>query len=341
MSQSPLTMALHRLSRTGVLSVGFLLIGCATFTAPTGGTFDNHDSVAGPALEDPFRGPSRPIRRSERSIGRTVPFLWKTVATTESGEPLQANFAGRTGFRSLVIGSVAGNDTVAVNFTEKLARYLHSNELIMGGVRATVLRSLNPDGIIQNSHRNAGGLYLNALFPHGGVVPSPAETNKLPKEIRFLIGYVLDQRPQRIIHIRTVRGSRGLLAVSHGATDSGREVREWLDFDLRSLPRDVNQGTLESWASHRGDTDVITFGIPSQTDEDDAWALYGDAVLTLLQDGDSKSRRVAREQKQQRTTNHRHPWGDQSNNTSWDEMFQEDLRYDFRAAAGFDTLMFE
>ncbi len=301
MVQSPLTITLQHLTWTAVLSVGFLLNGCATTTdsafspAASGyGVFGQR--VSRPKHADPFRRPSRSYHRKSRLIPRTGPFAWHTVATTALGEPLQAISAGDGAFRSLVIGSVGGNDKVAVNLTEELARYLHSNQLIMGGVRVTVLRTLNPDGMRRDSHKNGDGYYLNELFPDQGQIPSPPEAIRLPKEIRFLIGHVRDQRPQRIIHIRTVSGSRGLLAVSQGALDSGREVAEWLNFKLRNLPRDVNRRTLESWAARRGDSDVITFGIPRRTDSDEVWALYGDAVLTLLLDGNSESRRVFRKQ---------------------------------------------
>ena len=333
MVQFPRMIRLHDLTQTAILAVGLFLNGCTTINdsavrSVNSGYVVSGQRDPGPKHADPFRQPDRSEHLKVGLVPSAAPFAWHTVATTALGEPLETISAGDGVFHSLVIGSVGGNDTVAVNLTEELACYLHRNQLVMGGVRATVLRTLNPDGMRRDSYKNGDGCYLNELFPDQRQVLSPLEVIQLPKEIRFLIDHVHKQRPQRIIHIRTVRGSRGLLAVSRGALDSGREVAEWLNFELRTLPGDVNRRTLESWAAQRGDSDVITFGLPRRTDSDDVWALYGDAVLTLLLDGNLESRRVLRRAERE-----------ESNNRSDEEIFLEDPVSD--AVAGINTPLFD
>ena len=327
MAQSPLTITLRHFTWASGLSACFLFNGCATLINSSASSIvaDEHSESrqrsSRPHFDDPFRRRS-PAIQEHRDL-TTGPFSWTTAATTAAGEPLQIASAGNSGFRSLVVGSVGGNDPVAVKLTEDLARYLHDNRVIMGGVDTTVLRTLNPDGLKQHKHNNADGVYLNNLFPKNSRELSTARLRQLPKEVQFLIGHISEQRPQRIVHIRTVRDSDGMLAVSHGATDTGHEVAEWLGFTLRDLPQDVSRGTLESWAAQRGDCDVITIGIPRQTKAKDAWALYGDAILSLLMDGDSESRQMAREQKQRRSANRQNEWT-QPNDNSFDEMFRDD-----------------
>lgn len=319
MLQFSRTNTLRYPASAGVLIVCCLLSGCATFTDTS--------------LQDPFRSAVEPVRQ-HRVL--TSPFAWKESGSTSKGEPLQTAAAGTDGFRTLVVGSAGGDDPAALQLTEDLARYVHENQLIMGGFRTTILRTMNPDGLKLGQHENAAGLYLNDHFPKKGQTLSLAELRRLPREVQFVTGHVIEQRPQRIIHIRSIRDARGMVAVSSGAADSGREFAEWLGFETRRLPEDVSSGTLESWAAHRGDCDVITVGIPETTRPQEAWALYGDAVLSLLLDGDSESRRVARERKQQRSANRRSPWSDDSRRMI-DDMFREDLPEAFDSASAAES----
>lgn len=307
----------------GVCAACFLLSGCAVFTPHPVDDYSQGSQRA--PLQDPFRA------RHELTNYNTR-FAWKTAATTAAGEPLQIASSGREGFRTFIVGSVGGHDPVAIQLTEDLARYLHNNQMIMGGIRATVLRTLNPDGLKLRRHENADDLYLNDLFPTNGREPSRSELGRLPVEVRFTMSEIISQRPQRVVHIRTVSNKRGMLAVSHGAMESGREVAQWLDFQVRNLPADVARGTMESWASSRGDCDVICVGIPEQTKSEEVWALYGDAVLSLLMDGSSESRQVAREKQQRRSAARQTPWDD-APERSFEDMFREDTSNGFDSAS--------
>ncbi|MEO2036959.1 MAG: hypothetical protein ABGZ35_33205 [Planctomycetaceae bacterium] len=324
MIQPLLQTTWRQLTIVGLPALFFFLNGCVTSTEFSRHTVAEGQVVSGRrsskvGFDDPFRRPSTANRDSD---GPNAALIWSTVAASGSGEPLQTVSLGSGGFRSLVVGSVAGHDPVAVRLTEELARYVRQNYRIMGGVNVTVLRTLNPDGMQDRRQENSSGVYLNHMFPKDGSLSAPAELSRLPAEIRFLTGFVSDQRPQRIVHVRTVRGSRGMLAASHGAMDAGREVADWLGFTVRELPRDVRDGTLESWAARRGDCDVITFGVPRRTAADEVWAFYGDAVLSLLLDGDSESRRIAREEQKRRSARRPRHW-DAANNDTFDRMFQE------------------
>jgi len=328
MAQSHLTITLRHFTWVSGLSVCFLFNGCATLihSSTSSLTADEHSESQQRSAHSRFNDPFRPLTPTvqEHRNPTGEPFSWLTAGTTAAGEPLQIAATGDGGFRSLIVGSVGGHDPVAIKLTEDLARYLHDNQVIMGGVDTTILRTLNPDGLKQHKHNNADGVYLNNLFPkHGEKKLSIAQQRQLPKEVQFLIDLTSEQHPHRIIHIRTVRDSGGMLAVSQGATDTAHEVAEWLGFSSRELPQDVSRGTLESWAAQRGDCTVITIGIPHQTKAKDAWELYGDAILSLLMDGDSESRQLAREQKQRRSANRRNEWS-QPNDDSFDEMFRND-----------------
>jgi len=257
------------------------------------------------------------------ALAAATPFAWTNAAKVASGEQLQVVSVGKAGFRSLVIGSVGGHDPVAIRLTEDLARYLHSNNVIVGGIESTILRTLNPDGLQRRKHRNAAGIYLNNQFPADGSMPDHHAMTQLPKEVQFLMEYIEDYQPQRIIHIRSVKGDEGMVAASRGATNSAREVSDWLGFNLQKLPESVRATTLESWATQRDNCDVVTFGIPRSSDEADVWPLFGDAIVSLLLDGNTESRQLARKQKQRRASR-QHQQGRRQNRSTSADMFNED-----------------
>jgi len=226
----------------------------------------------------------------------------------------------------MVIGSIGGHDPAGIRLTEDLARYVHHNQSIIGGFRTSILRTLNPDGLRDRHYRNESGIYLNNEFPTDGRIPRHQILEQLPAEMRFLLEVIDHQRPQRIIHVRSIRGTRGMIAASSGCMDSAREAANWLGFRLKDLPKSVKPRTLEYWASHREDCDVITLGIPENSDDAAVWSLYGDVLLGLLMDGDSQGRQMAREEQlHRRSAHHRRP---QNNRQSLGNMLRDDTAFD-------------
>ncbi|MCH2201603.1 MAG: hypothetical protein MK102_06520 [Fuerstiella sp.] len=345
MIQSTRTISLRQLSWMSVLSLSFFFVGCTTPTESTVNPVtrqynESRDRSANKEFQDPFRESWTAGREVDRQNAGNSTFTWDIASTTAFGEPLQITSIGNGGFRSLVVGSIGGDDRAAVKLTEELARYVHRNQLIMGGVSTTILRTLNPDGMKLGGHENSDQIYLNRQFPGSGLRLSSTEFRRLPKEIQFLVNLIDDQRPERIIHIRTVRGSRGMLAASSGAENSGFEVAEWLNFTMRRLPADVSDGTLESWAADRPNCDVITVGIPRRTKSDEVWALYGDAVLNLLLDGKSDRRRMVRKHTPRSWTKQKSQRNETTDETFFG-IFQQDTSDDHDAATGFSGRIVE
>ncbi|MCH2213055.1 MAG: hypothetical protein MK110_17255 [Fuerstiella sp.] len=342
MIQSLRMISLWQHSWTSVLSVSFVLAGCTTPTElpvnPVTRSYSgSDDGSAHRDFRDPFRQPQTTGLKVDRRNTSPPYFTWDIATTTASGEPLQITSVGDGGFRSLVVGSIGGDDRAAVKLTEELARYVHRNRLIVGGVSTTILRTLNPDGMKLGGYENSNGIYLNRKFPESSLRRSSTEFRRLPKEIQFLINLVDDHRPQRIIHLRTVRGSRGMLAASYGAENSGREVAEWLDFKVRHLPEDVSDGTLEFWAAHRTDCEVITIGIPRHTKSDEVWSLYGDAVLSMLLEGNSARRRMVRTQPPSHWTQRQYD----TSHHIFPGRVRENSFNDYDVAPGFTRRMFD
>ncbi len=318
MVQSPQTTTLRTWIRTGALAACLLAPGCASFQPSS-------LHVAAVATSGRTTTSSRIASRRDipGALAAPTPFTWTEAAKVASGEHLQTVTVGNGGFRTLVIGSVGGHDPAAIDLTEKLARYLHGNSVIVGGFESTILRTLNPDGLRRQKYRNAAGIYLNNQFPADGSLPDRHAFVQLPEEVRFLMEYIEEYQPQRIIHIRSVKGDEGLMAASRGTMNSAREVASWLDFKLQKLPESVRATTLESWAAQRDSCDVVTLGIPRNADKADIWPLFGDAIVSLLLEGNTESRQMARQQKQRRASRERRT-GRRDNRNSAVDMFSDE-----------------
>ncbi|MFO0428325.1 MAG: hypothetical protein ACK526_17290 [Planctomyces sp.] len=227
-------------------------------------------------------------------------FQWTPEGRTAGGRPFQLMKIGEDGFRTIVVGSVGGNDPLAGEFVEQLARHLQQNSVIYGGFQSTILRTLNPDGEKSHRYRNDNGIYINHSFPRTAIPGSGNDAQQVAPggcpEAEFMLKLLGSVRPERVIHIRSIRGKTGLIASSSSAQDAAREVAEWLSFDQMTLPGKSVDGSLERYLSTSGSIQMLTFGIPETAAKDELWANYGDAVLNLLLRDDPMSRELARRQ---------------------------------------------
>ncbi len=233
-------------------------------------------------------------------IDAPKPFAWALTGKTAGDRAFQTATIGDDGYRSLVIGSVAGNDPLALELVEQLARHLHNDKTILGGFQTTILRTLNPDGEALHTVLNAKTQYINHGFPKDNGI---ADGNQ-PVEVTFLLGQIQTLQPQRVIHVRTVEGDDGLVAASSDCMELATKSGEWLGFRVISLPGKAVSGSLERHLASSGRCEVITFGIPATAKKTELWDRYGDALQNLLMGENSDARELARQPRQRSSANH-------------------------------------
>lgn len=219
-------------------------------------------------------------------------FAWKKDGKSSGNRAFQKAHLGDEGYRTLVVGSVGGNDPLALELVDRLARHLHEDGLILGGFDCTVIRTINPDGEANRKFRNEKGDYVNSGFPKA---LSDVSKVQMP-EVKFVLEQIDALKPQRIVHIRSVEGGKGVVATGFSSQTAAREASEWLKFKMLMLPERSNPGSLERYVSTSGVSDMITIGVPDTTPKDEVWSLYGDTILNLLLAEDFASREVARKQ---------------------------------------------
>lgn len=228
-------------------------------------------------------------------IDAPKPFAWTPIGKTSGERSFQTVTIGADGYRSLVIGSVAGNDPLALELIEQLARHLHNGKTILGGFQSTVLRTLNPDGEALHNVLNAKSQYINHGFPKNNGIADASQ----PVEVTFLLSQIDTLQPQRVIHVRTIEGDKGLVAASSGCLPMASDSAEWLGFRVINLPGKAVSGSLERFLASSGRCEVITFAIPATANKIQLWDRYGDALQNLLLSEDVAARELVRQQTQQ------------------------------------------
>lgn len=305
-------------SLAAILCLSVLVVygaGCASIEQLGTAVAVGHSAVAASetkpdALADPAGIPDVPefddlpapprvasSRPASTGITAPAPFAWDESGNSAGGRPFQTLSTGKDGYRTLVAGSVGGHDPLALELMEKLARYLHDNSLILGGFEARLIRTLNPDGAVNQRHVNQDGIYVNSQFPD----PSGTATvgSESTAEVRFLLQQMAQFQPQRVIHVRSVQRQRGVVAAGGTAKSVADELARWLKFDSVVLGPKSGPGSLERFLAVRHETQIVTIGIPVNTDAETVWEQYGDALLNLLLSEDPATRDIARRQQQQ------------------------------------------
>lgn len=279
---------------------GVLLSGCASspkFTSsPERIVNRSSQDIPVPVFDEPEANPASRIAsiRPQRGIvAAPKPFAWSRLATSAGKRNIEGMTIGQGGYRTVIIGSLAGDDPLAIAFTEKLAKHIHENQIILGGIQATVVRNANPDGAALFRPTNENDVVLNRQFVSGA--DTSKDLLKQEPEVRFLMGLLTEGQPQRVIHIRSISRAQGIVASSSGAANVAKDVSGWLDFRFANLPGKSVPGTLERFLSQKDSCEIITFALPQSSKKEALWEEYGDSVLNLLLDEDYETRKLARQ----------------------------------------------
>ncbi|MCA9011896.1 MAG: hypothetical protein KDB01_19225, partial [Planctomycetaceae bacterium] len=224
-------------------------------------------------------------------IDAPKPFAWTAIGKTSGNRSFQTVTIGDEGYRAFVIGSVAGNDVLAVDLVDQLAQHLHGGKTILGGFHTTLIRTLNPDGEALDRILNEKGQYINHGFPKDNGV---ADGNQ-PAEVSFLLERIETLKPQRLIHVRTIESESGVIAASSACLPTAQVIADWLGFRVIHLPERAVSGSLERYLASSERCEVMTFAIPSTAKKNELWDRYGDALQNLLMGEDQVSRELARQ----------------------------------------------
>jgi hypothetical protein len=233
---------------------------------------------------DPQNALKKPLQFAMTPPGNMT---WQSTGKTAGGRSFQIVTTGDDGFHTLIVGSAVGNDPVAIQLADRLARHLHENSLILGGFQTTILRTLNPDGEAILKSVNGHGNYVNRGFP---TTASGTSKTSTPESI-FLLKLIADLKPRRVVHLRTVPDTAGAVGASRHCERLSEQIAESRKLKQFTFPEDINAGTLEFYVSSFTETEVMTLAIPAELTVEIAWELYQDTLLNLIQQNPVKTQK--------------------------------------------------
>ena len=137
----------------------------------------------------------------------------------------------------LISASLSGNETDTVQMVESFATALASQPELAADLTVLLIRTPNPDGLENRTLTNNRGVDLNRNFPSARFPVNPSRlTGTAPMsepETRGLVQLMTQFAPQRIVHIQSGSGSRGLVSVNKlGEPHLLDHVRRELAHDL-------------------------------------------------------------------------------------------------------------
>ena len=185
--------------------------------------------------------------------------------------------------RIMVISSLHGHEIDSVKILEAFADQFVAQPDLTNGVTVLLVRSPNPDGVQDRTLTNSHGVDLNRNFPsarfptQGTTLTGHAPASE--PETQGLLKLIAEFAPDRIVHIRSGSGQRGLVTVNRACephvldhsrrelaeTESGRPAlpasRKSFETDLARFD-EYKAGSLEEYADQERKADLMQIELP-------------------------------------------------------------------------------
>jgi protein MpaA len=186
----------------------------------------------------------------------------------------------------MLIGSLHGNEPLAVTLIERLAEDARDHSDRWNGRTVLFVRTPNPDGMARGTRANSRGVDLNRNFPTRNfranrqhrTGPRPGSEVETTAILRLLYAF----RPARVVHVKSTTDETGWVLYSHSCGTVVRKFSGPAGLRLQQLPPGAIPGSLESYVTDVLATEQITIAVPAATDADAAWQEYGDVLLTAV-----------------------------------------------------------
>ena len=255
--------------------------------------------LGAPTLDPPALAGTGPEAVAKEFSAATLPRdpQWTNSFASTAGRPIQTLQLGEGPLSVVVTASLAGDDPRSVETMDYLAKRLASDAALVAGLTVTLVRNPNPDAAAEHVSVNARGVDINRNFPSARFTAAPTtRTGPRPAseaETRALLRILGDERPQRVIHIRSDGRRRCLVTTTEAAVQQFASLRSSADCDLTSFEGVYKAGSLEEFAAVRLKAEMVTIDIPSGApvagparDQLLISALHGGRAVGTPSDGD-------------------------------------------------------
>jgi hypothetical protein len=210
------------------------------------------------------------IERSAPAAGPSSIPAWEAIGRSAGGRPIEACRIGAGSRHLLVIGSLYGNEPGAVRFIELLRDQMASSPAAHSNWSVILVRTANPDGLIDATQTNARGVLLNRNFPSknfaalrnretGSAAASESET-------QLVLGLFDDFRPDRVVHVRSGNSERPLVLANVRAAQPLKQRLEAGSI-AGGLVESFKVGSIEEYTSTQTSAELLIVWLPGGTEE--------------------------------------------------------------------------
>jgi len=135
---------------------------------------------------------------------------WETIGYSTNGNPIYALEIGDSGDVTLILGGIHGHEFGSFNLVLRFARFINSNRDLIRK-KAIIIPSINPDGLIANTRKNANEVDINRNFPASDWTPVYTDDELYPgrepvseAETKIILEILNNYEPSKIISIHSM-----------------------------------------------------------------------------------------------------------------------------------------
>ncbi len=224
----------------------------------------NQDTTSGDVVARTISNRNAKTVTATRSSG-----AWSVIGQSAQGQSMHIRRIGVGEKCTLIIGGIDGEDRIAVNWIDSLAKRLDEEPDTFRDHQLVLLRAVNPDGLIAKQPENARGVAINRNFPTGnyrpGGKPSAGKGPASEPETRVVMQLLYDLRPQRVVHV--VSTPRRSTAECNGvATEASAALSAIRSLTVANLDAKEQPGSLEDFVTSVLGSEVVTLRLAINDD---------------------------------------------------------------------------
>ncbi len=211
---------------------------------------------------------------------------WDRHYSSPQNRPIETMQLGDGKMRVMVLGSLHGNESVAMYLAEQLAQYVSNKPVVWKATSSLVVRSPNPDGAAKKLFTNSRGVDLNRNFPTENFIASRTQRTGQRAgsevETQIICRIMTDFKPNRVVHIKTSSDKYGYVIYNNKGKSTALMMGDPDTLRPKELESLQLSGSMESYVTSNRKLEMITLVIPNYMSKETAWRLYREPLLTAI-----------------------------------------------------------
>lgn len=209
---------------------------------------------------------------------------WQTAGYSTNGNTIYFLEIGNSDDITLILGGIHGHEFGAFNLALRFARFINSNHQLINK-KVIIIPTINPDGLINNTRKNANEVDINRNFPSSDWTPVYTKTELYPGrspasevETKIILDMLSKFKPGKIISIHTMEHR---ISYDGPAKRLANEISRLNGYKVTSETKyDIN-GSLRTYTGNDLGLQSITLELPDYNPEE-SWLNNKDALISAV-----------------------------------------------------------